>query len=732
VALTDVFISYSREDRERVQRIAETLEGAGHKVWWDPHIKTGSGFREEIQKALSETKAVIVIWSENSVTSRFVCDEADEGAARDILFPALVDLVDIPLGFRQIQTADLTSWRGHSNDRKFREYIRVVSDHIDTQRSGGSSPQLADAALAPAPQESRPALRPAPAGPKTQTKRAGARGTFVTGRGLRLALLWRSIALTLLIAGAFGALAYGSDFLYAAYRPAFVAIMAGLVFVSRFGTFEADRARGAASLRLFSRSYAALLLFSLIAISPLILEGRLYTEALKAVRIHGINGADINGVDFSSSGKQLVTASDDKTARVWDTATGVQRLVLSGHTGWVWQGSFSPDGNSIVTASRDMTARIWDARSGASRRTLSGHLASVLDARYLTSGNEIATASADKTVRIWNAETGEVVRTFEGHSARVNGLAVSVDGRLIASVDGAGGVRVWRPATGEVYASFEVPGENWQDVVFDRGGRRIAAAGEDGQAFVWDVVDRRWIATINHGSKLFAVAFISSGELATGGIDSVVRIWRIATGEMEREITGHRDSVRELNLPADGDALASGIRDLSLSPDGKSLATASRDNTARIWNLATGAEIQIVGHTNPALRLPIALDVPPVLFASHAPTSANLIGDPMRAGNLLVRGLSLAAVVLLIGLLLKGIMMLFRSRGGAQWAVVTTLGAASIYIFALTLSGLPIEASYLWLIFGFVPAALLSVFLWLVLSMLAGARRPSHQRPAGH
>jgi hypothetical protein len=117
-----------------VERIAETLTGIGHKVWWDPHIKTGSGFREEIQAALNETKSVLVLWSQYSVTSRFVCDEADEGASRNILFPALIDLVDIPLGFRQIQTADLTSWRGKQEDRKFREYIRVISDFIEGRR----------------------------------------------------------------------------------------------------------------------------------------------------------------------------------------------------------------------------------------------------------------------------------------------------------------------------------------------------------------------------------------------------------------------------------------------------------------------------------------------------------------------------------------------------------------------------------------------------------------------
>ncbi|MFO1187310.1 MAG: toll/interleukin-1 receptor domain-containing protein [Alphaproteobacteria bacterium] len=132
--MTDVFISYARENRPQVERIAETLTGIGHKVWWDPHIKTGAGFREEIQAALNETKSVIVMWSQFSVTSRFVCDEADEGAARNILFPALLDLVDIPLGFRQIQTADLTGWRGQNSHAKYREYIRVVSDFISSRR----------------------------------------------------------------------------------------------------------------------------------------------------------------------------------------------------------------------------------------------------------------------------------------------------------------------------------------------------------------------------------------------------------------------------------------------------------------------------------------------------------------------------------------------------------------------------------------------------------------------
>ena len=71
--------------------------------------------------------------------------------------------------------------------------------------------------------------------------------------------------------------------------------------------------------------------------------------------------------------QQIVTASDDQTARIWDAATGQELRTLSGHTDWVNSAAYSPDGQTIVTASDDQTARIWDAATGQELRTLSGH-----------------------------------------------------------------------------------------------------------------------------------------------------------------------------------------------------------------------------------------------------------------------------------------------------------------------------------------------------------------------
>src|SRR6202008_3161525 len=72
----------------------------------------------------------------------------------------------------------------------------------------------------------------------------------------------------------------------------------------------------------------------------------------------------INCVQFSPDGHQLLTASNDNTARLWDTATGKPIGDLMTHQGWVYTAQFSPDGRRVVTASIDTTARLWDAAPG--------------------------------------------------------------------------------------------------------------------------------------------------------------------------------------------------------------------------------------------------------------------------------------------------------------------------------------------------------------------------------
>jgi len=108
--LADIFISYSREDRDRVTALAAALESEGYSLWWDHNLSAGGRFVAEIEEQLDSARVVLVVWSESSINSMWVADEANVGLERNILVPIAIDGVRPKLGFRQIQTIDLSDW----------------------------------------------------------------------------------------------------------------------------------------------------------------------------------------------------------------------------------------------------------------------------------------------------------------------------------------------------------------------------------------------------------------------------------------------------------------------------------------------------------------------------------------------------------------------------------------------------------------------------------------------
>ena len=82
--MSDIFISYAREDRPRVERLAAALAQRGWTVWWDPAIRTGEDFGRMIHTALQATRCVMVVWSYQSIVSPWVQDEAPVGLERGV------------------------------------------------------------------------------------------------------------------------------------------------------------------------------------------------------------------------------------------------------------------------------------------------------------------------------------------------------------------------------------------------------------------------------------------------------------------------------------------------------------------------------------------------------------------------------------------------------------------------------------------------------------------------
>ena len=202
---------------------------------------------------------------------------------------------------------------------------------------------------------------------------------------------------------------------------------------------------------------------------------------------HGL----VRCVAFSLDGRLLATGGDDRTARLWDPATGEHRRTLPGHHGPVRGVAFSPDGRLLATASDDGTARLWDPATGEHRRTLPGHDSTVLGLAFSLDGRLLATASWDRTARLWDPATGEHRRTLTGHDGEVTGVAFSPDGRLLATAGGDGTARLWDPATGEHRHTLTGHSGGVGAVAFSPDGRLLATAGGDGTARLWDAGHRR-------------------------------------------------------------------------------------------------------------------------------------------------------------------------------------------------------------------------------------------------
>jgi hypothetical protein len=133
--MASVFLSYEHEDAPLAAPIASALEKAGHSVWWDRHIDGGAEYNSAIESAVQRADVVVVLWSERSVKSAWVRDEAAEGRDGGKLVPLTVDDARPPMGFRQFQTIDLPKTKLRRGGTKMRELVEAVDKFAAAKQS---------------------------------------------------------------------------------------------------------------------------------------------------------------------------------------------------------------------------------------------------------------------------------------------------------------------------------------------------------------------------------------------------------------------------------------------------------------------------------------------------------------------------------------------------------------------------------------------------------------------
>ena len=211
----------------------------------------------------------------------------------------------------------------------------------------------------------------------------------------------------------------------------------------------------------------------------------------KAVRkLDGLHQGYVNSVEFSPDGQTILTASDDGTARLWDAATGEpSETILQGHESRIRQASFSRDGTHVLTTANDKTARIWDRHTGETLQTLVGHEWAVLCGEFSRDGERIITGSEDNTARIWDASTGKPLLKLAGHTDSITSVAFSPDGRRAVTASQDNTAKLWDAETGKEILTLLGHQQELTSVSFSPNGNAVLTSGRDGATILWPAVD---------------------------------------------------------------------------------------------------------------------------------------------------------------------------------------------------------------------------------------------------
>lgn len=256
-----------------------------------------------------------------------------------------------------------------------------------------------------------------------------------------------------------------------------------------------------------------------------------------------------------------------------------------GHREAVLSIDVAPDGRSFLTASGDRTIKLWDTSKPDVVRTLATHRGYARTVRYAADGRSAISASDGGEVLVHDLVQGGPPRRLDAAQfGDANALAITADGQRAVTVhDKGGAVLVWDVPAGTHREMATGDRMRQQAVAIAPDGKRAMTGGVDGKPRLWDLDAGTLLRTFGeHKGPIYSVVITSDGASAiTGGGDSSMRMWDLATGQQVRQFSGHIDTVYSV----------------ALAPDGKHVLSGSLDVTARTWEIATGREVvRFEGH----------------------------------------------------------------------------------------------------------------------------------------
>lgn len=347
---------------------------------------------------------------------------------------------------------------------------------------------------------------------------------------------------------------------------------------------------------------------------------------------------NVYSAQFNADATRILTSGADGAVRLWNAASGSNVLTLpppgvpdSSHQAF---GTFSPDGTRVLTMLKPDTLGVgyWTNTGVISiHEAASGRmLVSITEGFAVTAclspdNNQLATGGFDTAVKLWDARTGKLRAELAGHEGRIPSASFSSNGLWLLTGSWDGTARVWDSATGKNLAVLNT-GKMVDASAFSADGKMVLTlAGDRGgehkylQLWDWSNTPGGSVAAFSgHEGSIQDFALSADAKrLVTGGTDNTARIWDAATGKCLHVLRGHTEFVNSVDI----------------SPNGEWVATASGDGSGRIWETATGESLMGLGGSEvPRFAVAFSRDGKRILTTTAGPEV--LVHDGTICGSL--------------------------------------------------------------------------------------------------